>query len=145
MKIAARRTERFLSFIVILLCFLSTTTSNAEHDQSFSEEAALDEKKLKAAEENRRIKKVFTEIDEKNKNMYRYIFKLNEKYIHDNVKEKMKILYNILKPIYFDKYTDIITVYNQIINLFWKDNFTNKEIIFINKILKYFILIYYEI
>ena len=51
--------------------------------------------------------------------------------------EKMKILYNILKPIYFYKYTDIITVYNQIINLFWKDNFTNKEIIFINKILSY--------
>lgn len=51
--------------------------------------------------------------------------------------EKMKILYNILKPIYFDKYTDIITVYNKIINLFWKDNFTNKEIVFINKILSY--------
>uniref|UniRef100_A0A6C0E184 Uncharacterized protein n=1 Tax=viral metagenome TaxID=1070528 RepID=A0A6C0E184_9ZZZZ len=51
--------------------------------------------------------------------------------------EKMKILYNILEPIYFYKYTDIITVYNQIINLFWKDNFTNKEIIFINKILSY--------
>ena len=51
--------------------------------------------------------------------------------------EKMKILYDILKPIYFDKYTDIITVYNKIINLFWKDNFTNKEILFINKILSY--------
>jgi len=51
--------------------------------------------------------------------------------------EKMKILYDILKPIYFDKYTDIINVYNKIINLFWKDNFTDKEIIFINKILSY--------
>jgi hypothetical protein len=51
--------------------------------------------------------------------------------------EKMKILYDILKPIYFDKYTDIIKVYNKIINLFWKDNFTDKEIIFINKILSY--------
>jgi hypothetical protein len=51
--------------------------------------------------------------------------------------EKLKILYDILKPVYFDKNTDIITVYNKIINLFWKDNFANKEIIFINKILSY--------
>lgn len=52
-------------------------------------------------------------------------------------KEKLKILYDILKPVYFDKNTDIISVYNKIINLFWNDKFTNKEIMFINKILSY--------
>jgi len=30
------------------------------------------------------------------KNMYKYIFKLNEKYINDNVKEKMKIFKNLI-------------------------------------------------
>lgn len=51
--------------------------------------------------------------------------------------EKMEDIYNILINIPFSTETDIIIVYNKIINLFWSDKFNNKEIIFINKILSY--------
>ena len=51
--------------------------------------------------------------------------------------EKMEDIYNILNIVHFSTETDIIIVYNKIINLFWSDKFNNKEIIFINKILSY--------
>jgi hypothetical protein len=54
---------------------------------------------------------------------------------------KLKKIYDIISPVCFTDTRQIISVFNKLIEIFWKDNLKDKEIFFIKNILSYLYII----